>query len=335
MISNFSVINTTKQIYSNFYLQQRNSHLDEDRKQRESNEELELLKMNKSVIGGQEHNQAIPAEKIQNAEVQLNPAVEVAEPQEVIEQVVEEVIEEVKQEKDFVPIQRENVAVSVAKAEIIKDDQDKRINFMNRALENINFVFGDPEKRQAIAQVDESESEKSQEYVLACKPGNVVKKRWRVVNNSNIAWPKKTKIVCQNEKVEADIPKIKNALSPGDKVEISINIKIKEDETENKVEVYVFRFWNKFYGYFGEPLIATIEITPDFEFKKMEDLMQEDKLKELLEGDEINPIYYEMASDLSEEGLGSFEECLKALLQCKESYEEAREALQKKNENKE
>ena len=184
---------------------------------------------------------------------------------------------------------------------------------MHRALENINFVFGNPEKRQSIAQVDESESEKSQEYVLTCKPGKAAKKRWRVVNNSNISWPKKTKIICQNDKVDAEIPKITNPLNPGDKMEISINIKINEDEADNKVEVFVFRFWNKFYGYFGEPLVATIEITPDVVPKKMEDLLQEDKLKELLEGDEINPIYYEMANDLSEEGLGSFEECLIAL----------------------
>ena len=258
----------------------------------------------------------------------------IEEVKEEIQNIDEMIEEEVKQENEFNPIQRESIAVSWAKAQIIKDDQDKRINIMHRALENINFVFGNPEKRLTIAQVDESESEKSQEFVITWKPGKLAKKRWRVVNNSNIAWPKKTKLKCQNEGAVAEVPQL-TALNPGDKVDISINIKIKEDETANKVEVYVFRFWNKFYGYFGEPLIATVEITPEFAPIKMEDILQEDKLKELLESDEINPIYYEMASDLWEEGLGTFEECLKALLQCKENYSEAREALQKKNENKE
>lgn len=305
--------------------------------------------MNTSIIEAKVQNQEIHNEvKEEKVEIKEEKAEikEEAQPQQIIEanqpqeqeikiHEAQEDIEEVKQEKEFNPIQRESIAVSVAKAQIIRDDTDKRINIMHRALENINFVFGNPEKRQSIAQVDESESEKSQEYVLTCKPGKAAKKRWRVVNNSNISWPKKTKIICQNDKVDAEIPKITNPLNPGDKMEISINIKINEDEADNKVEVFVFRFWNKFYGYFGEPLVATIEITPDVVPKKMEDLLQEDKLKELLEGDEINPIYYEMANDLSEEGLGSFEECLIALLQCKESYDEARVALQKKRENKE
>jgi len=105
-----------------------------------------------------------------------------------------------------------------------------------------------------------------------------------------------------------EIPEITTQLKPNDKLEISINIKIDENETENKVVVYVFRFKSPMYGEFGDPLLATVEIVPDLVQKPFEKILQEDKLKEFFEGEEINPIYYEMANDLSEDGMGTFEQ---------------------------
>jgi hypothetical protein len=87
----------------------------------------------------------------------------------------------------------------------------------------------------------------------------------------------------------------------------------------------VFRFYSDTCGYFGEPLVATIEVIP-------EPQKQEEKLLELLEGDkEINPILYEIANDLVSEGLGTFDQCLECLLMCKDNYEKAKEMLLAKN----
>lgn len=272
-------------------------------------EEEELSELNKSVA---------PSAKVVSGQNSIQK-----EDQE------EEEKKEVVQEDEFEDKQRVDIAMSMAKATKVEDENKKKVNLLHRALENVNFIFGSPEKKFQIAQVDNTDEEKSQDYVVTCKPGKTTKKRWRIVNNSSICWPNKTKIKCQNDDVKVDIPKITTSLRPGEKMDVSINITINENEKENKVEVYVFRFWNKLYGFFGEPMFATVEITPEESQHPAENLSPEEKLQELLEGDDVNPILYEIANDFVEEGLGTFQQCLDALLQCKSNYADAKDALVK------
>lgn len=112
-----------------------------------------------------------------------------------------------------------------------------------------------------------------------------------------------------------------------------MNIRISEEETENNVKVFIFRLHSRLYGYFGVALVATVEIIPDEAKNEVEVFTQEEKLEELLEGDDdVNPIMYEIANDFVEEGLGNFDECLAALRECKSNYEEAKEKLSHKTE---
>lgn len=255
--------------------------------QRESNEEQQLLDMNKSAES-------------------FNESPEEDEKKEELEE---------EQKEEFVDEPRMSVAMSCAKANVIREGNPKKVKLLQKALDSINFVFTHPDKRLEIAELDESEEEKSQEYVITCKPGKVAKKRWRIINNSRICWPKRTVLQCQNEDADVELPDIQTALMPGEKLDISVNIRIKEDEKENIVKVFVFRFYNHIYGHFGVPLIATVEVTPDLSHQPAKEYSQEEKLQELLEGDEINPILYEIANDFVEEGLGNFQQCLEALLQ--------------------
>lgn len=255
-----------------------------------------------------------------------------AEPSEPKEDRKDELEDELEPE-EYVDQPRLGVSVSVAKASVVHDQPKKKVNYLKKALESLNFVFNHPEKKMQVAELDESEEEKSQDFVVTCKPGSKTKKRWRIINNSNICWPKKTTIRCQTDGVECEIPKIKKPLLPGEKLDISINIKINPEETENTVKVFVFRFHSHIYGYFGNPLIATVEIIPENPVNEFKELSQEEKLKELFEGDdEVNPILYEIANDFVEEGLGNFEQCLEALMQSKANYEDAKKILEQRAE---
>lgn len=283
----------------------------------EDPEEASLMEMNSSVAVSDKSAPKDSALK-EFAQNELQLPVEDSK-------VADEPEEENKEE--FMDEPRLSVAMSVAKALVIKPENEHRINYLHRAIDNIKFIFNDPAKKQQIAQIDECDEEHSQDYVVTCKPGKFTKKRWRVVNNSTIPWPRNTIIKCQSKEVEAEIPKIEKPLMPGEKLDVSINIKVSEKETENSIKMYVFRFFNKHYGHFGSPLIATVEVVPDILRNPIEDLSQEERLKEILEGDEINPILYGIANDFVEEGLGTFDQCLEALLHCKGNFEEAKKAL--------
>lgn len=308
--------------------------VNDDLVQNASIEEQELLEMNASVDQQDQIDHSAIAEEIISKAQQNNneePKEGIKQPnidesvQEEIEHQANELIEE---EKEFQDEPRLSVSVSVAKASYVKTEK-KKINYFKRALDNLEFIFNNPEKKAQIAEIDECDEEKSQDYVITCKPGKMTKRRWRIVNNSNICWPKKTEIVCETKGAEAEIPSIKKPLTPGQKLDVSINIKINEDECENSVKVFVFRFYSHIWGYFGQPLIATVEVIPDFNKSVAREVSQEEKLKEFMEGqDEVNPIMYEIANDFVEEGLGTFEQCLDALLQSKSNYEEAKERLQ-------
>jgi hypothetical protein len=289
-----------------------------------SQEEQELLELNSSL------NES----KSQNEEILVKP--EVSQP-EVVEEVKKEVDEEeeeedkdqLEQSEEFKEEPRLSVSVSVVKADIIKDNSKKRITLLNRAIENFNFVFQSPEKKIEIAQIEEIEGEKSKDHVITCKPGQKAKRRWRIINNSSIRWPKNTVLLCQDKAAEVEIPVIKSPLLPGNKLDISINIKINEKEKHNVVKVFVFRFHSKTFGYFGEPLTCTVEVTPEVD--NVPQINQEEQLSQLLDGDEFNTALYEIANDFVEEGLGNFEQCLDSLLQCKANYEDAKKKLQEDN----
>lgn len=229
--------------------------------------------------------------------------------------------------EEFKDAPRQSVAMSIAKAQVVHGNNHKNVNILKKAIESVKFVFECPDKRMKIAQVDNSDEEKSQDFVITCKPGKTTKKRWRIVNNSSIRWPKNVILECQQENAKVEMPKIDAQLRPGEKMDISVNITIDENITDNIVQVYVFRLYSSFYGSFGEPLIATVEVIPEVAKNPISDLSQEEKLKELFEGDDINPILYEIANDFVDEGLGNFEQCLEALLQCKNNYTEARDKL--------
>jgi len=106
------------------------------------------------------------------------------------------------------------------------------------------------------------EDEHGQEFIILAKPGDVVSKRWFVVNKGNIQWPEFTKIICQNRDGDVEIPEIDFSLLPGESLELTVSIKISEINKSNHVEMYIFRFWTEKYEYFGEPLVATIEVAP-------------------------------------------------------------------------
>jgi len=204
-----------------------------------------------------------------------------------------------------------------------------KINYFKKALDTVKFAFSNPEKKLEIADIEECDEERNQEYIITAKPGQLVKKRWRVVNRSNICWPKRTILKCETQGGDVELPKIEKPLLPGQKLDISVNIRISPEETENTVKVFIFRFYSKTYGYFGVALVATVEIIPEIPLNSVKELSQEDKLEELFEGDdELNPIMYEIANDFVEEGLGNFDQCLNALLESKSNYEEAKEKLQ-------
>lgn len=263
-----------------------------------------------------------PDEKVNNDPAQVD-----------LDQDWEKAIEEEKvleDQKEFKDEPRLGVSVSVAQARVIPVENKKRINYFKKALESVKFAFSDPTKKLEIADIDECEEEKNQEYVITATPGQLVKKRWRLINRSNICWPKSTTVKCETEGADVELPKIEKPLRPGQKLDISVNIRINPEETENNVKVFIFRLHSRIYGYFGVALLATVEIIPKEDNKEIEEMSQEDKLTELLEGDdEVNPIMYEIANDFVEEGLGNFDECLNALIECKSNYEEAKEKLLK------
>ena len=98
-------------------------------------------------------------------------------------------------------------------------------------------------------------------------------------------------------------------------LEMSVKIKISDEKVENHIEQFVFRFFSERSGYFGEPMVCTVEVTPEVM------MPQEDKLKEILTGsDDTNPILLEIANDFVSEGLGTFEQCLEALMDCKANF---------------
>mmetsp|Transcript_1957 Transcript_1957/g.2466 ORF Transcript_1957/g.2466 Transcript_1957/m.2466 type:complete len:415 (-) Transcript_1957:466-1710(-) len=161
----------------------KHSHHEEELLARCSQEELELMKLNNP-----EDLLADPAVgQVVEPALDLN----IEEAKEVEEEEKDELIDE---PKEFQPVQRDSVAISCAKAYVVKEENRERAGVIAKALETIRFTFCDPELRKTIAQVDESEDEKKQEYVVSCKPGKIVKKRWRIVNNSKIRWPKRTVI---------------------------------------------------------------------------------------------------------------------------------------------
>lgn len=88
-------------------------------------------------------------------------------------------------------------------------------------------------------------------------------KRWFVKNEGSIAWPDKVQIVCLENKASVFVPAIDFLLNPGESMELSVSIKIDSVNISNHVEIYVFRFYDEKYGFFGEPLYATIEVTPN------------------------------------------------------------------------
>lgn len=299
-------------------------------------EEDQLLEMNSSAIEKQEEKnepkeQEIKVEqKVEEIKIEQENAPEEKpkEEEEKHKEYIEESksVEKVEEVEEFKDEPRLSVSVSVAKANIIKERHQKKISFINKAIENFNLAFKSHDKKLKIAQVEEIDEEKSKDHVITCKPGKLTKRRWRIVNNSSICWPKNTVLECQDKDVDVEIPVIKNPLQPGDKLDISINIRIKESENQNIVKVFVFRFYNKYYGHFGEPLVATVEVVPDIIHAPA--LSQEEQLMEFLEGEEFNPALYEIANDFVEEGLGNFEQCLGALIQCRANYEEARKKLE-------
>jgi len=46
------------------------------------------------------------------------------------------------------------------------------------------------------------EDEHSQDYVINAKPGDIVTKKWFVLNAGNIPWPQNTRIICENHSTE-------------------------------------------------------------------------------------------------------------------------------------
>eukprot|EP00343_Euplotes_focardii_P008365 CAMPEP_0205822630 /NCGR_PEP_ID=MMETSP0206-20130828/13332_1 /ASSEMBLY_ACC=CAM_ASM_000279 /TAXON_ID=36767 /ORGANISM="Euplotes focardii, Strain TN1" /LENGTH=571 /DNA_ID=CAMNT_0053119063 /DNA_START=13 /DNA_END=1728 /DNA_ORIENTATION=+ len=299
---------------------------DDKEPQLESEELITEVVINEEVV-----NEAPPQEKQEDIRENEVKDTEIVEENKFIEESKFQEIEEVFNEpleEEFNDEPRLGVAVSVAQARVVGDDKSGRVNYLKRAFDNLSFIFNSPQKKIQIADIDECDDEKSQEYVMTAKPGQLVKKRWRLINRSNICWPKKTDLICETEGVDVELPVIKKPLRPGQKVDISVNIRISPEEKDNTVKVFVFRLYSKVYGHFGVALVATIEVIPEIQVNPIENMSQMDKLEELLEGDEeVNPIMYEIANDFVEEGLGDFDACLNALIQCRTNYDDAKKQL--------
>ena len=287
---------------------------------RQSLEEKQLLEMNGSLY------QSKVQEKLDDKNEDIKQDDKKPDNLELLDDVDEE-------DKEFKDEPRLGLSVSVAKAKIIPSENKRDFSYLKKAIESIKFAFEDTNKRRKISSIDNTDEEYGIDHVVTCKPGKMTKKRWRVVNKSAICWPRDVYIVCQQKDADVQMPKITNRLCPGEKMDISINIKIDESENDNVVKVFVFRLHSKLYGAFGDPLIATVEVTPEIVQNPIDKMSQEDMLHEFLEGDNVNPILYEIANDLTEEGLGNFEECFKALIESKSNYKEAKEALLAKNQS--
>ncbi len=59
-----------------------------------------------------------------------------------------------------------------------------------------------------------------------------------------------------------DVPAVDVEMQPGDQMELSCKILIDPYLMAGDVRMYVFRFYSDKEGYFGEPLVATVQVVP-------------------------------------------------------------------------
>ena len=230
----------------------------------------------------------------------------------------EEIQVEVPEGEQIEEFEEDERDKSGSNVQAIKFDRDAEdVGFIKKTWNSLLFKAGKENIRLELASVMEQklDEEFSQDYIITAKPGQTIKKRWMVKNKGKISWPVDSQIVCLDDKADCIVPALDFILAPREMLEMSVKIKISEEKVENHIEQFVFRFFSERSGYFGEPMVCTVEVTPEVM------MPQEDKLKEILTGsDDTNPILLEIANDFVSEGLGTFEQCLEALKDCKANF---------------
>ena len=182
-----------------------------------------------------------------------------------------------------------------------------------------NSIFGmNGEDADRLMRVDETELDLSNQDVILAKPGWLVKKSWRIKNIGIKEWPKGTKIVSVTDGLFYHPPKITNLLRPGEVMDIGIRIYIpKEEKDEGNLKEYIMRLYWEQLKWFGEPLIATIQVDSQLydqiskTLPKNSDEYEYPRVTEDLKYVEN----YQSAKEMSEQKQIPFRKCLKQILQ--------------------
>lgn len=165
----------------------------------------------------------------------------------------------------------------------VKDQLPKvsKFSYFTSAIKN-SIVGISEEQADELMRVEDSLIDNSNGDVILAKPGSLVKKTWRVKNLGTRSWPTDTKIVSVTDSLFYHAPSITHNLAPGEVMEISIRIYVPNDECDyDTVKEYIVRLHSKELNWFGEPLIAYVQLDTQLYF---------DTLSKLAEGD-IDKIY--------------------------------------------
>jgi hypothetical protein len=90
------------------------------------------------------------------------------------------------------------------------------------------------------------------DYNIVAKPGWMVIKTWRVLNNSDYEWPNDVFIKSVSNDIDCELPTISRRLQPKEEMEISVRFQIPEKATDNVILNYIFSVWSREFGHMGD-----------------------------------------------------------------------------------
>ena len=129
----------------------------------------------------------------------------------------------------------------------------------------------------------------------------MLKKTWKVKNLGSRAWPADSRLVSVTDDLYFYPAEITYFLSPGDIMEIGIRIYIPKDErADDSLKEYIVRMYSKDLSWFGEPMIATVQLDTELYTQTMNSLPKDsDELKYPRVTDEKKYLEnYEIAKEL-------------------------------------
>ncbi len=101
------------------------------------------------------------------------------------------------------------------------------------------------EEADRLMRIDEAHTELSNQDVILCKPGSVIRKCWRLKNLGSRQWPKDTRLVSVTDHLLFIGPQIHEYLKPGEVMDIGINIYVvPEEASENNIKEYILRLYS-------------------------------------------------------------------------------------------